>query len=125
MANFINKFILLFTEKDCYGNEIGGSNKIYNNKEDNVDGNKQFALKKEFPKYGLKSMRSSRAHISLDGRVIEAIPIYQLLDKEANHNDYNGYKAFVILYIYTFKLIIFTIITITINILFNILLFFQ
>ena len=61
----------------------------------NVDGNKQFALKKEFPKYGLKSMRSSRAHISLDGRVIEAIPIYQLLDKEANHNDYNGYKAFV------------------------------
>jgi hypothetical protein len=60
-----------------------------------VDGKKPFALKKEFPKYGLKSMRSSRAHISLDGRVIEASPIYQLLGLEANHNDYNGYKVFV------------------------------
>jgi hypothetical protein len=60
-----------------------------------VDGKKQFALKKEFPKYGLKSMRSSRVHIALDGRVIEATPVYQLLDLDANHNDYNGYKAFV------------------------------
>jgi hypothetical protein len=60
-----------------------------------VNGTKQFALKKEFPKYGLKSMRSSRAHIALDGRVIEASPIYQLLGLEANHNDYNGYKVFV------------------------------
>jgi hypothetical protein len=60
-----------------------------------VDGKKQFALKKEFPKYGLRSMRSSRAHISLDGRMIEAVPIYQLMGLDANHNDYNGYKVFV------------------------------
>jgi hypothetical protein len=60
-----------------------------------INGNMQFALKREFPKYGLKSMRSSRVHISLDGRVIEAIPIYQLLGREANHNDLNGYKVFV------------------------------
>ena len=60
-----------------------------------VDGKTSFALKKEFPKYGLKSMRSSRAHMSLDQRVIEASPIYQLLGLEANHNDYNGYKVFV------------------------------
>ena len=60
-----------------------------------VDGKKTFALKKEFPKYGLRSMRSSRAHISLDGRMIEPIPIYKLLGLDANHNDYNGYKVFV------------------------------
>ena len=60
-----------------------------------VDGKKAFALKKEFPKYGLRSMRSSRAHVALDGRVIEAVPIYQLMGLEANHNDYNGYKVFV------------------------------
>jgi len=60
-----------------------------------VDGKKQFALKKEFPKYGLRSMRSSRAHVSLDGRMIEAVPIYQLMGLDANHNDYNGYKVFV------------------------------
>jgi len=44
MANFINKFILLFTEKDCYGNELGGSNKIYNKNEHNVDGNKHYEI---------------------------------------------------------------------------------
>ena len=60
-----------------------------------VDGKKTFALKTEFPKYGLRSMRSSRAHVSLDGRGIEAVPIYQLMGLEANHNDYNGYKVFV------------------------------
>jgi hypothetical protein len=60
-----------------------------------VLGNTAFPLKKEFPKYGHKSMKSSRAHISLDGRMIEAIPIYQLMNREANHNDYNGFIAFV------------------------------
>jgi len=58
-------------------------------------GNTAFALKKEFPKYGLKSMKSSRAHVSLDGRMIEAIPIYQLMGRDANHNDFNGFIVFV------------------------------
>ena len=59
------------------------------------NGTTTFAIKKEFPKFGLKSMKSSRAHTSLDGRMIEAIPIYQLMNREANHNDYNGYIVFV------------------------------
>lgn len=58
-------------------------------------GNTSFALKKEFPKYGLKSMKSSRAHVCLDGRMIEAIPIYQLMGRDANHNDFNGFIVFV------------------------------
>jgi hypothetical protein len=58
-------------------------------------GNTSFTLKKEFPKYGLKSMKSSRAHVSLDGRMIEAIPIYQLMGRDANHNDFNGFIVFV------------------------------
>jgi hypothetical protein len=58
-------------------------------------GNTAFSLKKEFPKYGLKSMKSSRAHVSLDGRMIEAIPIYQLMGRDANHNDFNGFIVFV------------------------------
>ena len=58
-------------------------------------GNTAFALKKEFPKYGLKSMKSSRTHVSLDGRMIEAIPIYQLMGRDANHNDFNGFIVFV------------------------------
>jgi hypothetical protein len=58
-------------------------------------GNTAFTLKKEFPKYGLKSMKSSRAHMSLDGRMIEAIPIYQLMGRDANHNDFNGFIVFV------------------------------
>ena len=58
-------------------------------------GNTAFTLKKEFPKYGLKSMKSSRAHVSLDGRMIEAIPIYQLMGRDANHNDFNGFIVFV------------------------------
>lgn len=58
-------------------------------------GNTAFALKKEFPKYGPKSMKSSRAHVSLDGRMIEAIPIYQLMGRDANHNDFNGFIVFV------------------------------
>ena len=58
-------------------------------------GTNTFSLKNEFPKFGLKSMKSSRVHISLDGRMIEAMPIYQLMNREANHNDYNGYIIFV------------------------------
>ena len=60
-----------------------------------VGGKEAFELKKEFPKYGFRNMRSSRAHISLDGRMIEAVPIYKLMGDESNHNDYNGYKVFV------------------------------
>jgi hypothetical protein len=60
-----------------------------------VSGSSSFALKKEFPLYGCKSMKSSRVHVSLAGRMVEAIPIYKLLDKEANHNDFNGWLGFV------------------------------
>ena len=60
-----------------------------------VAGNTSFALKKEFPLYGCKSMKSSRVHISINGRMVEAIPIYKLVGKDANHNDFNGWLAFV------------------------------
>jgi hypothetical protein len=60
-----------------------------------IPGNTAFTLKKEFPRYGIKSTTSSRAHISLDGRMIEAIPIYKLMGRDANHNDFNGFIVFV------------------------------
>jgi hypothetical protein len=53
------------------------------------------ALKNGFPHYGLKNMNCSRAHISSDGRMIEAMPLWKLLGKEANHNDLNGIFVFV------------------------------
>ena len=53
------------------------------------------ALKNGFPHYGSKNMNCSRAHISSDGRMIEAMPLWKLLGKEANHNDLNGIFVFV------------------------------
>ena len=53
------------------------------------------ALKNGFPHYGSKNMNCSRAHISSDGRMIEAMPLWKLLGKEANHNVLNGIFVFV------------------------------
>ena len=53
------------------------------------------ALKTEFPHYGSKNMNCSRAHLSSDGRTIEAMPLWKLLGKDANHNDLNGVFVFV------------------------------
>lgn len=52
-------------------------------------------LKKLFPFYGQRRMKSSRLHISLDGRIIEIAPFCQFTYKEANHNSLNGYIGFV------------------------------
>ena len=61
----------------------------------NCDGRSSAALKSEFPHYGCKNMNCSRAHLSSDGRMIEAMPLWKLLGKEANHNDLNGIFVFV------------------------------
>ncbi len=47
-------------------------------------------LSKEFPTYGCRNMRSSRVHMSLDGRFIEARPIHKMIGALNNHNEYNG-----------------------------------
>ena len=88
--------------------EQDGFSKLYCNKIENrekgyqvelsiyqldINGQKPFALKKNFPTYGPKNMPSSRVLLYLDERMIEAIPIYQLLDMDSNHNDLNSYKA--------------------------------
>ena len=56
---------------------------------------KRLNAQAEFPTYGNRNMNSSRVHISLDGRMIEAIPIWKLVGRESNHNDYNGLVGFV------------------------------
>ena len=61
-----------------------------------INGNTPYDLKKNFPTYGHKNMNCSRVHISLIGRMIEAIPYYKLWpDCETNHNRFNGRIAFV------------------------------
>lgn len=52
-------------------------------------------LKKLFPFYGRRRMKSSRLYISLDGRIIEIAPFWHFTDRETNHNDLNGYIGFV------------------------------
>jgi hypothetical protein len=52
-------------------------------------------VKKLFPFYGRRRMKSSRLHISLAGRIIEIAPFCQFTYKEANHNSLNGYIGFV------------------------------
>jgi hypothetical protein len=52
-------------------------------------------LSKEFPTYGCRNMSSSRVHMGLDGRSIEARPIYKMIGQPNNHNDYNGRIAIV------------------------------
>jgi hypothetical protein len=54
------------------------------------DGKVAYPLKQHFPIYGAKNMKAARVHIGLDGRFIEAMPLYKLLGRESNHNDFNG-----------------------------------
>jgi len=54
------------------------------------DGRAIYPLKEHFPIMGQRNMKCSRIHVSLDGRMIEAIPIYRILGRESNHNDFNG-----------------------------------
>ena len=67
MTNFINRFMLLFTEKDCYGNKIDGNNKVYNNNENIVDGNKHYEI-----------IKKVRNYLILDNSEIEFIKTLQL-----------------------------------------------
>ena len=53
-------------------------------------GDKGTDLVRHFPTYGHKSMKSSRVHISIDGRYIEALPIYKVMGIDTNHNRFNG-----------------------------------
>ena len=65
----------------------------------NISGNethmRRLNAQAEFPTYGNKNMNSSRVHVSLDGRVIEAIPVWKLAGRDSNHNDFNGVIGFV------------------------------
>jgi SAP domain len=54
------------------------------------DGKAAYPLKQYFPTYGAKNMKAARVHIGLDGRFIEAMPLYKLLRRDSNHNDFNG-----------------------------------
>jgi hypothetical protein len=63
MINFINRFILLFTEKDCYGN------KLYNNNENNFDINKHYEI-----------IKKVRNYITLDNSEIDFIKTLPLKD---------------------------------------------
>jgi len=60
-----------------------------------VDGRHPNPLKEQFPNLGQKNMRCSRIHIALNGRCIEARHIYKFFNREANHNDYNGFYGVV------------------------------
>ena len=55
-----------------------------------TEGKANYPLKQYFPHYGPKNMKAARVHIALKGRFIEAIPLYKLAGREANHNDFNG-----------------------------------
>jgi len=46
-------------------------------------------LSKDFPTYGQRNMYSSRVHMGLDGRFIEAMSIFEMLNV-SNHPNYNG-----------------------------------
>lgn len=62
-----------------------------------VNGTKPYDLKKPgmFPVYGRKNMHTSRCYTALEGRMIEAVPIYKIMGSETPHNDYNGKIWFV------------------------------
>lgn len=62
-----------------------------------VNGSASYALKKPdvFPTYGRKNQATSRMFAGLNGRMIEAMPIYTALGKEQNHNNYNGMVWFL------------------------------
>jgi hypothetical protein len=75
--------------------DIPGAQWHYKGYKINVDGRENYPLKMLFPRYGYKNMTCSRVHISLNGRVIEAIPYYKMVGSDANHNNYNGKIEFV------------------------------
>lgn len=58
-------------------------------------GSNAYELKKKFPTYGMKNIRSQRAHIALGDRIIEATPVYPFLGRQIGHNDNNGLIVFV------------------------------
>ena len=64
MVNFINRIILLFTEKDCYGNKIDGNKVLYNNNESNYsfDGNKHYEIIKKVRNRIYKNIKSKRVN---------------------------------------------------------------
>lgn len=74
---------------------IEGGTRIFDYYQITAKGNTSYSLKTEFPFYGQKNMRSSRIHTSLDGRMIEAIPVHRIFGREAPHNDFNGFIGFV------------------------------
>ncbi len=47
-------------------------------------------IKKLFPFYGIRRMKSSRLHIALSGRTIEIAPFWTFTKRGTNHNDLNG-----------------------------------
>ena len=60
-----------------------------------IHGLDAYPLKDNFPRYGHKNMQCSRAHVSIGGRYIEAIPLYKLAGRNTNHNDFNGHFVIV------------------------------
>lgn len=79
--------------------EIDGGYWVFDLYRININGNetpmRRLNAQAEFPTYGNKNMNSSRIHVSLDGRMIEAIPVWKLVGRESNHNDFNGVIGFV------------------------------
>ena len=74
--------------------EIPGGRWTYKAYRLTVDGRQQTSLKAQFPTYGAKNMACARVHISVEGRMMEAIHVAKLHDGE-NHNRFNGYLEFV------------------------------
>jgi hypothetical protein len=72
---------------------IDGGKYTYTEYHLTVGGNTKFDLKNSFPFYGRKNMETSRIHIGLNGRYIEAMPYYKFIGKNQPHNDYNGIYA--------------------------------
>ncbi|NBV77700.1 hypothetical protein EBR66_06070, partial [bacterium] len=74
--------------------QIPGGHWTYMSYRITADGRLPYPLKQLFPTYGEKNMKCSRAHISVEGRMIEAIPVAKLHGKE-NHNSLNGCIEFI------------------------------
>ena len=74
--------------------EIPGGRWVYKAYRLTVDGRLVTPLNTMFPKYGAKNMLCSRVHISVGGRMIEAIHVAKLVGG-ANHNRFNGWIEFV------------------------------
>ena len=74
--------------------EIPGGRWVYKAYRLTVDGRKPTPLKNMFPTYGEKNMKCARVHISVEGRMMEAIPVAKLHGGE-NHPRFNGSIEFV------------------------------